>query len=120
MLLGAVIMLVKGEFGQVNSPGFTLPPLTGFRIGELWQGLLRAGFAQIPLTATNAVIATAALIVTYWPDKPVAERRLALNTGIMNLIPPFFGGMPLCHGAGGLAAQYYFGARTGGRILWRG
>jgi hypothetical protein len=120
MLLGAVIMLVKGEFGQVNSPGFTLPPLTGFRIGELWQGLLGAGFAQIPLTATNAVIATAALIVTYWPDKPVAERRLALNTGIMNLIPPFFGGIPLCHGAGGLAAQYYFGARTGGANIMEG
>jgi SulP family sulfate permease len=36
MLLGAGIMLVKGEFGQVDPPGFTLPPLTGFRIGELW------------------------------------------------------------------------------------
>ncbi|MBA7673799.1 hypothetical protein ES703_82003 [subsurface metagenome] len=34
--------------------------------------------------------------------------------GIMNLIFPFFGGMSLCHGAGGLAGQYYFGARTGG------
>jgi MFS superfamily sulfate permease-like transporter len=120
MLLGVGIMLVKGEFGEVASPGFTLPPLTGFRIGEQWQGLLRAGFAQIPLTATNAVIATAALIVTYWPDKPVVERRLALNTGIMNLIPPFFGGMPLCHGAGGLAAQYYFGARTGGANIMEG
>jgi SulP family sulfate permease len=120
MLLGVVIMLVKGEFGGVASPSFSLPPLTGFQLGEIWQGLLRAGFAQIPLTATNAVIATAALIVTYWPDKPVVERRLALNTGIMNLISPFFGGMPLCHGAGGLAAQYYFGARTGGANIMEG
>ena len=120
MLLGAGIMLVKGEFGQVDSPSFMLPPLTGFRISELWQGLLRAGFAQIPLTATNAVIATAALIVAYWPNNPVAERRLALNTGIMNVIIPFFGGMPLCHGAGGLAAQYYFGARTGGANIMEG
>lgn len=120
MLLGVVIMLVKGKFGGVASPSFTLPPVTGFQLGELWQGLLRAGFAQIPLTATNAVIATAALIVTYWPDKPVVERRLALNTGIMNLIVPFFGGMPLCHGAGGLAAQYYFGARTGGANIMEG
>ena len=120
MLLGVGIMLVKGEFGQVDSPGFRLPPLTGFQLGELWHGLLRAGFAQIPLTATNAVIATAALIVTYWPDKPVSERRLSLNTGIMNLIPPFFGGMPVCHGAGGLAAQYYFGARTGGANIMEG
>jgi hypothetical protein len=120
MLFGVVIMLVRGEFGGIDSPGFTLPPPTGFQLGEVWQGLVRAGFAQIPLTATNAVIATAALIVTYWPDKPVVERRLALNTGIMNLIMPFFGGMPLCHGAGGLAAQYYFGARTGGANIMEG
>ena len=120
MLLGVGIMLVKGEFGGVNSPGFTLPPITGFTIGDLWQGLVRAGFAQIPLTATNAVIATAALIADYWPNRPVAERRLALNMGIMNLIMPFFGGMPLCHGAGGLAGQYYFGARTGGANIMEG
>jgi hypothetical protein len=120
MLIGVGIMLLKGEFGGVASPRFTLPPLTSFHIGEVWQGLVRAGFAQIPLTATNAVIATAALIVTYWPNKPVVERRLALNTGIMNLIMPFFGGMPLCHGVGGLAAQYYFGARTGGANIMEG
>jgi hypothetical protein len=120
MLLGVGIMLVKGEFGGVNSPGFTLPPITGFTLDDLWQGLVRAGFAQIPLTATNAVIATAALIADYWPNKPVAERRLALNMGIMNLIMPFFGGMPLCHGAGGLAGQYYFGARTGGANIMEG
>jgi MFS superfamily sulfate permease-like transporter len=40
--------------------------------------------------------------------------------GIMNLILPFFGGMPLCHGAGGLAGQYYFGARTGGANIIEG
>jgi len=38
----------------------------------------------------------------------------------MNLILPFFGGMPTCHGAGGLAGQYYFGARTGGTNIIEG
>ena len=71
------------------------------------------------LTATNAVIATSALISHYWPDKS-AESKLALNMGIMNLIMPFFGGMPLCHGAGGLAGQYFFGARTGGTNILEG
>jgi MFS superfamily sulfate permease-like transporter len=28
--------------------------------------------------------------------------------------------MPLCHGAGGLAGQYYFGARTGGANIIEG
>ncbi|TFH44482.1 MAG: hypothetical protein E4G94_03750, partial [ANME-2 cluster archaeon] len=35
-------------------------------------------------------------------------------------ILPFFGGMPMCHGAGGLAGQYYFGARTGGTNILEG
>ncbi len=42
----------------------------------------------------------------------VSVRQLSLNMGIMNLLGPFIGGIPLCHGAGGLAGQYYFGART--------
>lgn len=120
MVLGVVIMLIKGQFQQVSPPGINLPTLIDFRLEEIWQSLLLAGFAQIPLTATNAVIATSALIKTYWPDKPMSERWLSLNMGIMNLILPFFGGMPLCHGAGGLAGQYYFGARTGGTNIIEG
>lgn len=120
MALGLVIMLVKGQFNLVESPRLTLPNITGFSPREVWQSFLQAGFAQIPLTATNAVIATSALIKSYWPEKPVSESRLSLNMGIMNLILPFFGGMPLCHGAGGLAGQYYFGARTGGANIIEG
>jgi MFS superfamily sulfate permease-like transporter len=120
MLLGVTIMLVKGQFHQVAPPGFVFPTITVFSFEEVWQTLLLAGFAQIPLTATNAVIATSSLIKTYWPDNPVSEKRLSLNMGIMNIILPFFGGMPLCHGAGGLAGQYYFGARTGGANIIEG
>ncbi|MFW6181680.1 MAG: putative sulfate/molybdate transporter, partial [Spirochaetota bacterium] len=94
--------------------------LTLFRASEVWRSLLLAGLAQLPLTATNAVIATSALISHYWPQRPVSENRLALNQGVMNLVLPFFGGMPMCHGAGGLAGQYYFGARTGGTNLIEG
>jgi MFS superfamily sulfate permease-like transporter len=86
----------------------------------MWTAMLLAGFAQIPLSLTNAVIATAALIRDYFPDKPVSERRLMINMGFMNIIPAFFGGMPMCHGAGGLAGQYYFGARTGGTNILEG
>ncbi|HUU43241.1 MAG TPA: putative sulfate/molybdate transporter, partial [Planctomycetota bacterium] len=60
------------------------------------------------------------LISQYWPDRRVTHRQLALNMGVMNVVLPFFGGMPLCHGAGGLAGQYYFGARTGGTNLIEG
>ena len=120
ILMGITIIAVKGQLNQINPFQFSLPPLTGFTFKEVWQALLLAGFAQIPLTATNAVIATASLIKSYWPDKPVSEKKLSLNMGIMNLIVPFMGGMPMCHGAGGLAGQYYFGARTGGTNIMEG
>lgn len=118
--MGAGIMWIKGDLSAIRGVTFSLPHLTAFAPSEVWQSLVLAGFVQIPLTVTNAVIATAALISQYWPDRPVAENKLALNMGIMNLVSPFFGGMPMCHGAGGLAGQYYFGARTGGTNLLEG
>jgi len=120
VVLGLAIMYFRGDLAQVKAAGFNLPPLTAFKPLEVWQALLLAGFAQIPLTATNAVISTASLIKQYFPDRPVSERKLSLNMGLMNLVFPFFGGMPLCHGAGGLAGQYYFGARTGGANILEG
>jgi len=120
MILGVVIMFIKRELQQISPPALSFPPLTSFRLEEVWKTLVLAGFAQIPLTAANAVIATSALIKEYWPDRHVSERQLSLNMGIMNMIIIFFGGMPLCHGAGGLAGQYYFGARTGGTNILEG
>ena len=35
----------------------------------------------------------------------------------MNLVAPFFGGVPMCHGAGGMAGHVRFGARTGGALV---
>ena len=120
MVMGVAIMLITGRFQGIRPPGLQLPPLTGFSLSEVWQTMLRAGFAQIPVTATNAIIATASLLSAYWPDSNVSERKLSLSTGLINLVTPFFGGIPMCHGAGGLAGQYYFGARTGGTNLIEG
>lgn len=120
MILGIAIMLFKGQFQYVNPPALIIPQITGFLPEQIWQTMLLAGFAQIPLTVTNATIATSSLIDVYWPDKHVGVKKLSLNQGIMNIIPPFFGGMPMCHGAGGLASQYYFGARTGGANIMEG
>jgi hypothetical protein len=120
MVLGVALAFTSGQSRPVLQLALTLPPLTVPRVDEVWQAMLLAGFAQIPLSLTNAVIATAALIRDYFPDKPVSEERLMLNMGFMNIVPSFFGGMPLCHGAGGLAGQYYFGARTGGTNIIEG
>jgi len=117
---GIVIMAVRGQLAGMCGISISLPPLTMIDLREVWPVLRDAGLAQIPLTATNAVIATSALIAEYWPTRRVTNRQLAVNMGVMNVIAPFFGGMPLCHGAGGLAGQYYFGARTGGTNIIEG
>ncbi len=120
MVIGLLIMLTQGKFDLLSAPALAMPVFTTFSIKEVWQTLLLAGFAQVPLTATNATIATSSLIKKYWPEKKVSEKQLAWNQGIMNIILPFLGGMPTCHGAGGLAGQYYFGARTGGANILEG
>lgn len=120
LALGIGIIFFNGGFEQIPAPSFSLPDLTSFRLEEIWQTLVLAGFAQIPLTITNATISVAALIKTYFPEKHVTTRQLSFSHGIMNLVVPFFGGIPMCHGAGGLAGQYYFGARTGGTKIIEG
>jgi len=120
VVIGIVMVGFQGNLPQAIQPGFSLPEFTTFKPSQVWEGIVLAGFAQIALTTTNAIIATSALISEYWPDKPVSETKLAFNMGIINVIVPFFGGMPMCHGAGGLAGQYYFGARTGGTNIIEG
>lgn len=120
ILGGIVIMYTQGNLAGIGYRGVSLPQFQTVTLSDMWEGMVLAGFAQIPLTATNAVIATAALLKSYWPDSHVSEKQLSANMGIMNLVLPFAGGMPLCHGAGGLAGQYTFGARTGGTNIIEG
>lgn len=121
MALGAAIVVVRGDAAGITPPGFTIPPLTSFGMADITRSLVTGVIPQVPLTIGNAVIATAALIRSYWPERAdVDEHRLALNQGVMNVVVPFFGGMPMCHGSGGLAGQYYFGARTGGTNIIEG
>ncbi len=71
---------------------------------------------QLPMTLGNAVIANADLSKEYFgaESKKLTYRALTLTMAFANFMSFFFGGMPLCHGAGGLAAHYRFGARTAG------
>ncbi len=120
VVLGLGIMLAKGEFTQFGSVALRLPTFATFTAGQVWQTLLLAGFAQIPLTATNAVISTSSVITSYWPEEHVSTRKLAFSHGIMNIMAPLLGGMPMCHGSGGLVGQYFYGARTAGANVIEG
>ena len=96
---------------QVHLPVFTL---AGLSWNDLAVGVLLLALPQLPLTLGNAVIATTSENNRLFPDRPVSERKLMLSTGVMNLGSAVLGGVPMCHGAGGMAGHVRFGARTGG------
>lgn len=86
-----------------------------------WRiGILRGALPQLPLTLLNSVLAICALSGDLFPSKGIAPKQMAISVGLMNLASVPFGAMPMCHGAGGLAAQYRFGARTGGSVVMLG
>jgi len=84
------------------------------------RGLVFGALPQLPLSILNSVIAVCALSADYFPGRGIQPKRMALSIGLMNLFCVPLGGIPMCHGAGGLAAQYRFGARTGGSVIMLG
>ncbi len=98
-------------------PAFTLVSPTP---QEWWTGLIRGALPQLPLTLLNSVLAVCVLSGDYFPGRAIHTRTMAMSVALMNIFCVPFGAMPMCHGAGGLAAQYHFGARTGGSVIMLG
>jgi len=123
VLLGVILLFITNTV-NLSDIRFNLPLFNFMLInwGDLLFGMLIAGIAQLFLTLTNVMIATISLIKDLFPEKKdsISSSSLSINMGIMNLFSPFLGGIPLCHGSGGLAAQYAFGARTGGSMILEG
>ena len=88
----------------------------------VWTALTLLVLPQIPLTFANSCLATADAAQTYFGERAAAVRpgRLATTLGSANVLAGTIGGMPVCHGAGGLTAHYSFGARTAGAPLLMG
>ncbi len=92
---------------------FTLPSWPS--LGELQRAFGRLVLPQLSLTFTNAVLLTALVANDYFGERAahVTPRRLSITSGLANLLLSPLGALPMCHGAGGLAAHYRFGARSG-------
>ncbi len=118
---GIAVGLILGThegFRQLR-PGLNLPELLPFGIpsgSDFTFALLVLVLPQIPMTVGNAVIAYADLSQDYFGDasRRVTYRASCISMGLANFLSFLVGGIPLCHGAGGLAAHYRFGARTAG------
>ena len=120
-LLGFLLLGVSrpGLFGNLTLMTWA-PEVIVPSPAEWWRGFTKGAIAQIPLTLLNSVVAVCALSGDLFPGRKIPEAKMARSVGIMNLISCWFGGMPVCHGAGGLAGQYHFGARTGGSVVFLG
>jgi len=120
-LLVLVLAMVLGSAFAL--PGMPAAP----RLTETWslaaliapatvyRALSQLALPQLALTFTNAVILTALVAKDYFGEAAgrVTPGRLALTSGLANILLAPLGAMPMCHGAGGLAAHYRFGARSG-------
>ena len=107
----ALAHALSGIRVQFRLPSFVLAAISWH---DLWVGTLFLALPQLPLTLGNAVIAVREENNRLFPDRPVTDAQVASSTGLMNLASSAVGGVPMCHGAGGMAGHVAFGARTGG------
>ncbi|MFB6166509.1 MAG: putative sulfate/molybdate transporter [Haloarculaceae archaeon] len=116
--LAALVVLTAGTLWALLAGGLpvpTVPVPAVFPAGRpTLSGTAVSGtLAQLAMTVGNAAVATSLLLGDLF-DADVSPDRLARSMGAMDVVAIPLGGLPMCHGSGGLAGKYAFGARTGG------
>jgi hypothetical protein len=120
VLAGALYAAFLGiDLGTISAGvGIHLPHFQVPTLDAVAQGTLLLSLQQLPLSIANSVIATSLLVSDLFPSRrDITSKSISATYAGMNLIAPFFGGIPVCHGCGGLAGHYRFGARTGGSVI---
>jgi hypothetical protein len=112
-----LLQALRGVEIEPRLPDFALAKLTW---NDVLIGAVFLALPQVPLTLGNAVIAITEENNRLFPDRPVSEAKIATSTGLMNIVSAGVGGVPMCHGAGGMAGHVQFGARTGGAVIMLG
>lgn len=120
LTLGIGLGLVVGKpFEAGAMSGFSVLPLGPYgwpSADVFWWVLPVLVLPQVPVTVGNAILSNVELSREYFAERSgrVTNRSVAISMGLANCAAFLFGGLPMCHGAGGLAAHYRFGARTAG------
>ena len=118
LLLGVVYAMFTGFDWASLSPRpaalVPAPGVPGWR--DIWLGLVLLALPQVPLSIGNSMLATKQLADDWFPEKRVSLRRIGTTYSLFNLGVAFLGGVPVCHGSGGMAGHYAFGGRTGGSV----
>ncbi len=113
-VIGGIAMYGIPPVSLIPAPQLVIPNPSDYAAG--FYSLV---LPQSVLTIANAILATSLLTKDLF-GKDVPPKRLSTTIGLMNLTSVPFGGFPMCHGAGGLAGQFRYGARTGGANIFAG
>lgn len=118
LLLGFLYALVS-HFDPAVLSGIAVrvPVLHIPQPADILTGFLVLALPQIPLSLGNSVLATRQLAEDLFPNRQLTIRKIGLTYALMNLVNPWLGGVPTCHGSGGMAGHFAFGGRTGGSVI---
>ncbi|PPR90039.1 hypothetical protein GOBAR_AA30641 [Gossypium barbadense] len=120
-LLGVVLAFIRRP-KVVNDITFGPSVMDIVKItGHSWkEGFIKGTIPQLPLSVLNSVIAVCKLSSGIFPGREFSATSVSVTVGLLNLVRCWFGAMPCCHDAGGLAGQYKFGGRSGGCVALLG
>lgn len=113
-LLGGILLYGLPPLSLIPAPQFVIPLPS-----DIIPAVSDLVLPQMVLTIANAILATSLLTKDLF-GRDVPPKQFSKTIGLMNLTSVPFGGFPMCHGAGGLAGQYRYGARTGGANVYAG
>ena len=97
--------------------GFRLPQFSLPGASDILTGFVLLALPQLPLSISNSVIATNKTVHDLFPERKTSVTKIGMTYALINLVVPFFKGIPVCHGCGGLAGHYALGGRTGGSVI---
>ncbi|KAL6216911.1 PREDICTED: molybdate transporter 1 [Fragaria vesca subsp. vesca] len=120
-VLGVILAFIRKP-NIVHEIKFGPSPIEVVKMSRhAWKdGFIKGAIPQLPLSILNSVIAVCKLSSDLFPEKDFSPSSISITVGLMNVVGCWFGAMPSCHGAGGLAGQYKFGGRSGGCVALLG
>lgn len=117
--IGLAVTAFTADWGAAGA-GFSLPQPHVPAWADVATGFLILALPQLPLSISNSVIATEQTVRDLFPERATTVRKIGLTYAAANLLAPWLGGIPVCHGCGGLAGHYALGGRTGGSVVLYG
>ncbi|CAJ2654940.1 unnamed protein product [Trifolium pratense] len=119
-VLGIVQVFIRKRVVQGIKFGPSSIEVVKFTKQSWKKGFVKGAIPQLPLSILNSVIAVCKLSTDLFPEREFSVTSISVTVGLMNLVGCWFGAVPTCHGAGGLAGQYKFGGRSGGCVALLG